>query len=137
MERLSGLLGIITILALAYVFSADRKAIRIKTVVWGLGLQFALALFVLRTTAGVSIFRWTGEEINRLLSFAHDGSTFVFGQLGTPGNTVAVFAFQVLPTIIFIAALFAILYYFGIMQIVVRAFAKVMSRLMGASGGSL
>jgi len=134
MERLSGLLGIITILALAYVFSADRKAIRIKTVVWGLGLQFALALFVLRTTAGVSIFRWTGEEINRLLSFAHDGSTFVFGQLGTPGNTVAVFAFQVLPTIIFIAALFAILYYFGIMQIVVRAFAKVMTRLMGASG---
>jgi len=134
MERLSGLLGVITILALAYVFSADRKAIRIKTVVWGLGLQFALALFVLRTTAGVSIFRWTGEEINRLLSFAHDGSTFVFGQLGTPGNTVAVFAFQVLPTIIFIAALFAILYYFGIMQIVVRAFAKVMTRLMGASG---
>ena len=134
MERLSGLLGIITILALAYVFSADRKAIRIKTVVWGLGLQFALALFVLRTTAGVSIFRWTGEEINRLLSFAHEGSTFVFGQLGTPGNTVAVFAFQVLPTIIFIAALFAILYYFGIMQIVVRAFAKVMTRLMGASG---
>jgi len=133
-ERLSGLLGIITILALAYVFSADRKAIRIKTVVCGLGLQFALALFVLRTTAGVSIFRWTGEEINRLLSFAHDGSTFVFGQLGTPGNTVAVFAFQVLPTIIFIAALFAILYYFGIMQIVVRAFAKVMTRLMGASG---
>ena len=134
MERLSGLLGIITILALAYVFSADRKAIRIKTVVWGLGLQFALALFVLRTTAGVSIFRWTGEEINRLLSFAHDGSTFVFGQLGTPGNTVAAVAFQVLPTIIFIAALFAILYYFGIMQIVVRAFAKVMTRLMGASG---
>ena len=134
MERLSGLLGIIAILGLAYVFSADQKAIRIKTVAWGLGLQFALALFVLRTTAGVSIFRWTGEEINRLLSFAHDGSTFVFGQLGTPGNTVAVFAFQVLPTIIFIAALFAILYYFGIMQIVVRAFAKVMTRLMGASG---
>src|SRR5205809_1296884 len=134
MERLSGLLGIITILALAYVFSADRKAIRIKTVVWGLGLQFALALFVLRTTAGVSIFRWTGEEINRLLSFAHDGSTFVFGQLGTPGNTVAVFAFQVLPTIIFIAALFAILYYVGIMQLVVRAFAVGMHRVMRASG---
>ena len=134
MERLSGLLGIITILALAYVFSADRKAIRIKTVVWGLGLQFALALFVLRTTAGVSMFGWIGGEINRLLSFAHDGSQFVFGQLGTSGNTVAVFAFQVLPTIIFIAALFAILYYFGIMQIVVRAFAKVMTRLMGASG---
>src|SRR5437867_12929778 len=103
MERLSGLLGIITILALAHVFSADRKAIRIKTVVWGLGLQFALALFVLRTTAGVSIFRWTGEEINRLLSFAHDGSTFVFGQLGRQGITVAVFAFRLLP-ILFLSA---------------------------------
>ncbi len=134
MERLSGLLGIIAILGLAYVCSTDRKAIRIKTVAWGLGLQFAFALFVLRTRAGVAIFGWVGGRINRLLSFAHDGSQFVFGQLGTPGNTVAVFAFQVLPTIIFIAALFAILYYFGIMQIVVRAFAKVMTRLMGASG---
>jgi CNT family concentrative nucleoside transporter len=134
MERLSGLLGIAAILALAYLFSTDRKAIRLKTVAWGLGLQFAFAVIVLKTTAGQATFRWIGDQINKLLAFAHNGSSFVFGQLGTPGNTLAVFAFQVLPTIIFIAALFAVLYYFGVMQIIVLGFAKVMTKLMGASG---
>jgi len=134
MERLSGLLGIVAILALAYLFSTDRKAIRLKTVAWGLGLQFAFAVIVLKTSAGQATFRWIGDQINTLLAFAHNGSAFVFGQLGTPGNTLAVFAFQVLPTIIFIAALFAVLYYFGVMQFVVLGFAKVMTKFMGASG---
>ncbi len=134
MERLSGLLGMIAILGIAYSFSTNRKAIRLKTVAWGLGLQFAFALLVLRTGVGQAIFRWMGEKITKLLSFASYGSSFVFGQLGTPGNTIAIFAFQVLPTIIFIAALFAILYYLGVMQIIVLGFAKVMTRLMGASG---
>src|SRR6058998_3812754 len=134
MERLSGLLGIAAILGIAYLFSTNRRAIRIKTIAWGLGLQFGFALLVLRTTLGQNTFRWVGDKINRLLSFVHAGTSLVFGQLGTPGNTVALFAFQVLPTIIFIAALFAILYYFGVMQIVVLAFARVMTRLMGASG---
>ncbi len=134
MERLSGLLGIIAILAIAYLFSTDRKAIRLKTVAWGLGLQFLFAVLVLRTSIGQNTFRWVGAKITRLLSFASFGSSFVFGELGTPGNTVAIFAFQVLPTIIFIAALFAILYYLGVMQLIVLGFAKVMTRLMGASG---
>lgn len=134
MEKLSGILGIIAILGLAFLFSSNRRMIRIKTLAWGLGLQFAFALFVLKTRAGQSIFAWIGEKITRLLGFARFGSSFVFGDLGTPGNTVATFAFQVLPTIIFIAALFAILYYLGIMQIIVLALAKVMTRLMAASG---
>jgi CNT family concentrative nucleoside transporter len=134
MQRFSGLLGMVAILAIAYLFSSNRKAIRIKTVAWGLALQFALALVVLKTAPGIATFRWIGDKINRLLAFAHDGSSLVFGQLGTPGNTIALFAFQVLPTIIFIAALFAILYYLGVMQIIVVSFAKVMTRLMGASG---
>jgi len=134
MGRLSGLLGIIAIVAIAYSFSTNRRAIRAKTVAWGLGLQFAFALLVLRTTVGQEAFRWLGQKITQLLGFARFGSSFVFGELGTPGNTIAVFAFQVLPTIVFIAALFAILYYFGIMQIIVLGFAKVMTRLMGASG---
>ena len=134
MQRFSGALGIITIIAIAYLFSSNRKAIRLKTVAWGLGLQIAFAVIVLRTSAGQITFRWIGEKITSLLGFAHYGSSFVFGELGTPGNTLATFAFQVLPTIIFIAALFAILYYFGIMQIIVLGFAKVMTRLMGASG---
>ena len=134
MGRLSGLLGIVAILAIAYIFSTNRRAIRAKTVAWGLGLQFGFALLVLRTAVGQDIFRWMGQKITQLLAFARFGSSFVFGELGTPGNTIAVFAFQVLPTIVFIAALFAILYYLGIMQIIVLGFAKVMTRLMGASG---
>ncbi len=134
MERLSGLLGMTAIIGIAYLFSTNRRAIRMKTVAWGLGLQIAFALLVLRTSAGQTAFRWIGEKITRLLSFASHGSSFVFGQLGSPGNTIATFAFQVLPTIIFIAALFAILYYLRVMQVIVLAFAKVMTRLMGASG---
>jgi concentrative nucleoside transporter, CNT family len=134
MNRLSGLLGIVAILGIAYAFSTNRKAIRLKTVAWGLGLQFLFAVIVLKTTWGQLTFRWVGAKITALLSFASEGSRFVFGQLGTPGNTIAIFAFQVLPTIIFIAALFAILYYLGVMQFVVLGFAKVMTRLMGASG---
>ena len=134
MEKLSGLLGIIAILAIGYLFSSSRKAVKLKTVAWGLGLQFLFALIVLKTAAGQSTFRWIGDKVKRLLSFAGDGSSFVFGELGTPGNTIAIFAFQVLPTIIFIAALFAILYYLGVMQLIVMGFARVMTRFMGASG---
>jgi CNT family concentrative nucleoside transporter len=134
MQRLSGVLGILAILAIAYAFSTNRRAIRLKTVAWGLGLQFVFALLVLRTSTGQAVFRWIGEKITQLLGFAQAGSSFVFGELGTPGNTIAVFAFQVLPTIVFIAALFAILYYLGIMQWIVLGFAKVMTRFMGASG---
>jgi CNT family concentrative nucleoside transporter len=134
MGRLTGILGILAILGIACLCSANRRNIRIKTVAWGLGLQFAFALLVLKTAAGQAVFQWIGGKITQLLGFARFGSSFVFGELGTPGNTVATFAFQVLPTIIFIAALFAILYYLGIMQLIVLAFAKVMSRFMGVSG---
>src|SRR5439155_533113 len=87
---------------------------------------------------GQAVFAWLGDTSNRLLQFSFVGSQFVFGKLGTPGgageNIGFIFAFQVLPTIIFIAALFAILYYVGAMQVVVKLFAQVMTRLMGASG---
>jgi CNT family concentrative nucleoside transporter len=121
-------------LGIAYVFSANRREIRIKTIAWGLGLQFAFALLVLKTSIGQATFRWIGEKITHLLGFARFGSSFVFGELGTPGNTIATFAFQVLPTIIFIAALFAILYYLRIMQLLVLVFAKIMAKFMAASG---
>jgi concentrative nucleoside transporter, CNT family len=134
MGRLTGILGILVILGIAYAFSTNRKQIRVTTVAWGLGLQFVFALLVLKTAAGQATFGWIGGKITQLLGFAKVGSSFVFGELGTPGNTIATFAFQVLPTIIFIAALFAILYYLGIMQIFVLAFAKVMAKVMGASG---
>lgn len=135
MHRLSSLIGLLVILGIAYVFSTNRRAIRLKTVAWGLGLQFAFALFVLKTEWGRAIFQKAGDAINRLLSYSFEGSKFVFGSLGEKGSSLGFyFAFQVLPTIIFIAAFFAILYHFGVMQAVVKLFAKVMTFLMGASG---
>jgi CNT family concentrative nucleoside transporter len=136
MERLLSVVGLLAIVAGAWTFSANRRAVRVKTVAWGLGLQFALALFVLKLPLGQWIFAWLGEKVTALLALSFRGSEFVFGPLGKPGGgTIGfVFAFQVLPTIIFVAALFAILYYLGVMQVIVTMFARVMTRLMGASG---
>src|SRR3970040_1087035 len=135
MWRPSGLPEILSMLVIAYVFSTNRRAIRLKTVLWGLGLQFAFALFVLKTQVGRSIFRVAGDAVNQLLSYSFAGSKFVFGLLGEKGSSLGFyFAFQVLPTIIFVAALFAVLYYFGVMQVIIRAFARVMTAVMGASG---
>src|ERR1700736_5812753 len=135
MGRLTGLLGILTMLILAFLFSTNRRAIRKKTVAWGLALQFAFALFVLKAEIGRVIFQKAGDAVNQLLSYAFVGSQFVFGDLGAQGSPMGFFfAFQVLPTVIFIAAFFAVLYHYGIMQFIIKLAAKVMTRFMGASG---
>ena len=135
MDRFTGLIGIALIVGLGVALSRNRKAIRWSVVAWGLGLQLAFALFVLRVPAGQDLFRALGRGVTTLLGFSYAGSEFVFGELGKQHSSLGVvFAFQVLPAIIFVSALFAILYHIGVMQIVVRAFAAVMSRLMGASG---
>jgi CNT family concentrative nucleoside transporter len=121
-------------LALAFAFSTNRRAIRLKTVAWGLGLQFVFAVFVLRIDAGRIAFQKAGSAVTTLLGYAYAGSHFVFGDLAKPGSQLGYFAFGVLPTVIFIAAFFAVLYHFGIMQIIIRVFAWVMTRVMGASG---
>ena len=149
LPRIQPLVGLILILSIAYALSTNRRAIDRRTVAWGLTLQVVFALLVLKTAVGQRVFQSLGAAINHLLDFAFVGSSFVFGPLGSkevwPRIMTAVlgeegmrygviFAFQVLPTIIFIAALFAILYYFGIMQLIVRLFAIVMRRFMKASG---
>jgi CNT family concentrative nucleoside transporter len=135
MGRFTGLLGLLTMITLAYAFSTNRRAIRGKTVAWGLGLQFAFAVFVLKVEIGRLIFQKAGNAVNKLLSYSYAGSYFVFGDLGKQGSPLGFyFAFQVLPTIIFIAAFFAVLYHFGVMQFIIRQAAKVMTRAMGASG---
>lgn len=134
MGRFTGILGIITILGLAYAFSTNRRAIRLKTIAWGLSLQFLFAVFVLRIDAGRAAFQKAGDAVTTLLSYAYAGSHFVFGDLAKPGSQLGYFAFGVLPTVIFIAAFFAVLYHFGVMQIIIRIFAWVMTRVMGASG---
>ncbi len=135
MGRFTGILGLLTMLSLAYAFSTNRRAIRPKTVAWGLGLQVAFAIFVLKIEFGRTLFQKAGDAVNRLLSYAFAGSQFVFGDLGKQGSHLGFyFAFQVLPTVIFICALFAVLYYLGVMQLVIRAAAWLMIRLMGVSG---
>src|SRR5256714_9568587 len=137
MGRFTGILGIGVILGLAWLFSTDRKAIKLKTVLWGFGLQFALGIFVLKSSVGGKIFGFLGNGANKLLSFSYAGSSFVFGDIGLPKEIARLgfsFAFQVLPTIIFIAAFFAVLYHIGVMQLIIRAAAWVMSKVMGASG---
>jgi len=135
MGRFTGILGLLTMLGLAYAFSTNRRAIRLKTVAWGLGLQVAFAIFVLKIELGRTFFQKAGDAVNRLLSYAFAGSQFVFGDLGKQGSHFGFyFAFQVLPTVIFICALFAVLYYIGVMQVVIKAAAWLMTRLMGVSG---
>ena len=197
MERFSALIGFVGILAIAFLLSTNRRAIRWKTVFWGLTLQILTAIAVLKGTwiaqkfgtfmpaispwiaalifialtvivvqiakrmpVGTArngvwgfylivsavlflsynllafLFQNLKDVVTELISYTAEGSKFVFGPLGDPANTNIgfVFAFRVLPTIIFIASIFAVLYYLGVMQIVVRFFAKLMARFMGASG---
>ena len=149
LTRLQPLIGLAGILALAYALSTNRRAISMRMVGWGLGLQVLFALIVLKTEIGIRAFQWLGTKIQDLLHYSVEGSRFVFGPLGDVavwskvmnntlgaegGQYAVIFAFQILPTIIFIAALFAILYFLGVMQIVVRMFAVVMNKVMGASG---
>src|SRR5580692_5239011 len=135
MGRFTGILGILTMLSLAYAFSSNRRAIRLKTVAWGLGLQLVFAYFVLRFDAGRVLFEKAGDGVTRMLGYSYEGSEFVFGELGKRNSSLGlIFAFQVLPTIIFIASFFALLYYLGVMQVLIRGAAWVMQRVMGASG---
>jgi concentrative nucleoside transporter, CNT family len=133
--RLVGLFGIVTILGIGVLLSSNRKAISWRVVAWGVGLQAAFAVFVLRVPVGQTIFQALGRFVTAILSFSYVGSSFVFGEVGKQHSSLGViFAFQVLPAIIFVSALFAIMYYLGIMQVVVRAFAVTMNKVMGASG---
>jgi len=136
MDRFTGLLGLLAILGVCILFSKHRRAIRPGIIAWGVSLQFAFAFLVLRTPVA-QLFVKASDGVNALLSYAAAGSTFVFGDKlggGKSPDFGVVFAFQVLPIIIFIASLFAILYYFGVMQIFVRAMAQLMQIVMGASG---
>ena len=196
MERLSALIGFVVILGIAFLLSNNRKAIRWRTVFWGLLLQVLIAIAVLKgeliadafksiavpidrsvaalvfVVLAVAIywlvklmpvesrrFAWYGfgvvslylfltfnllayifetmkEIVNVLIGYTGKGSEFVFGELGVQNSKKIgfIFATQVLPTIIFIASIFAVLYYLGVMQMVVRLFAKVMTRFLGVSG---
>ncbi|MFA7471291.1 MAG: NupC/NupG family nucleoside CNT transporter [Spirosomataceae bacterium] len=142
MDRLIGLIGFGLILGIAFALSNNRKAINYRTVGMGLLLQFGLAVFILRTEIGHTLFHWLGEKVQKLLSFADKGAEFVFGPLvNSPlmveafgqGNDF-VFFFKVIPTIIFVAVLVNMLYHLGIMQRIVSVIAQIVFKLMRVSG---
>ena len=144
MVRFTGVLGILAVLLAAWLGSTNRKRIRWRTVAWGLGLQVTFAFLVLRFDYGQRAMTWAGGVVNNMLSATFAGTRVLFGQLGLPNsgafgnllppNSGAIFAFQVLPTIIFISAFFAVLYHIGLMQIVIRGMAWVMLKTMRISG---
>lgn len=143
LERLVGLVGIATMLGLAYAMSTNRRRIDWRMVGAGVALQFALGLLVLKTPFGTTLFAWADTVVTRLLSFQEEGARFVFGNLVqnemplADGGVVrfgAFFAFNVLPTIIFFSALMTVLYYVGFMQLVVKGLAWVMQKTLRTSG---
>jgi concentrative nucleoside transporter, CNT family len=134
--------GVVCFLGLCFSFSRNPKAVKIRTIATGLALQVGLALLVLKTALGQHLFGGLGAAIKKFLEFTDEGSRFVFGVLADPAGMESafgvgrgfVFAFRALPTIVFISAFFAILYYLGILQWVVRIIARVMMAIMGVSG---
>jgi CNT family concentrative nucleoside transporter len=133
--RLTGVLGLLTMLTLAWIFSTNRRAIRWRTVVWGLSLQIVFALLVLEWSFGQRVLASVGAAITRMLGYSFAGSQMVFGDLGKQHSSYGlIFAFQVLPTIIFISAFFALLYHIGVMQIIIRGLAWLMLKTMRISG---
>lgn len=134
---LHAFIGLAFVTLLAYLFSSNRKAIKWKLVITGILLQFLFAFLVVKTDIGRGIFNWISRLFVSLFSFASDGAQFVFGNLGKSsgdGSLGFIFAFQVLPTIIFFASFMTILYYLGIMQKIVQGMAWVMQRFMKTSG---
>ena len=142
MERFTGLLGIVLILGVAFLMSNNRKAINYRTVGVGLLLQVILAVFILKTEVGQSLFQWLGDSINTLLGQADKGALFVFGSLVDrnlmtkafgPGNDY-IFFFKVVPTIIFVAVLVNMFYHLGVLQRIVSTMGRGVHWLMGVSG---
>lgn len=134
MERFIGIVGLAVIIGIAYVASLNRKAIQPRVIVWGLLLQFAFALFVMKIPVGVAILSAVAAATNGLMSKANAGAEFIFGELATTQNFGFIFVVKALPIIIFLSSLFSILYYVGLLQLIVLVMAKLMVRTMGTSG---
>jgi CNT family concentrative nucleoside transporter len=141
MGRFTGVIGILILLGLAYLWSNNRKAINYRVVFTGLGLQLALAIFILKVPLGQQIFYWLGKAINKLLDFSQEGGLFVFGDLTKVTEIIpeglvksGVFLFVLLPTIIFVCVLVSMAYHVGIMQRIVAVIARFVHWAMRVSG---
>ena len=144
MERIIGIFGIIAILAIAYIFSNNRKKINFKLIIWGISLQIFFAVLILKVPGGKLVFDLIDSFIKKILDFSVDGSKFLFGNLAnenyffTDGSAWPGFGFQfaflVLPTVIFFSSLMSVLYHLGIMQKIIKFISRIMQKTMGTSG---
>ncbi len=137
MEQFTGLIGVVVLLAVAFILSNNKQQINLRIVSWGLGLQLLFALFILKTPFGTPIFGVLDKTIRKLISFSDAGSDFLFKSfIPNVGYHEAMinFAFRALPTIIFFSSFMAVLYHFGIIQFFVKWIARAMQKTMGTSG---
>lgn len=134
LDRAVSLAGLFILIGIAWLFCDSRGRVNWRLVVWGVGLQFAFAVIILKTAAGYLVFDVARIVMTRVLDYTDIGSRFMFGNLISDYNIGAIFAFKVLPVIIFVSSLMGVLYHFNIIQAVVRLMALVMQRTMKASG---
>ncbi len=134
MEKFMSLVGLAVMIAIAYGFSSSKKNIKWKTVLTGISLQLLFGLLILKTPFGMTIFDGAREVFNGILNYTNEGSSFIFGSLTNVPKSGFIFAFLVLPTIIFMSSLMSVLYHLGLMQKVVEVTAKIMMKVMGTSG---
>jgi CNT family concentrative nucleoside transporter len=136
-ERYIGIIGLITILLIAFLMSNNKRRINLRTLIMGLALQWGIAILLIKWPAGNLAMQWFADKVSAFLNLSREGSGFLFGRLvdAQMMDTFGFqFAFTVLPTIIFFASFMSILYYLGIMQHIVEVFGWIMSRLMRTSG---
>ena len=129
-----GLFGLAVLIGIVWLFSNNRRAVDWKLVATGITLQIAFAALVLLVPGGREVFDWLGHGFVKILSFVNAGSNFIFGGLMNVETYGFIFAFQVLPTIIFFAALMGVLYHLGVMQFIVRIMALAITKVMKVSG---
>ncbi len=129
-----GLFGLAVLIGIVWLFSNNRKAIDWKLVATGVTLQIAFAALVLLVPGGREVFDWLGHGFVKILEFVKAGSGFIFGSLMDTEKFGFIFAFQVLPTIIFFAALMGVMYHLGVMQFIVRMMALAITKVMKVSG---
>ncbi len=137
-EQLLSVFGFVMMLTVAWALSRNRKAIQYRLILWGVGLQWLMALLLLKLPQGQYALKAAATAVQGVLDHSFVGSSFLFGEIGQKqggsSGLGVIFAFQVLPTIVFVAALFGVLYYLGVMQLIVRVLARVMVYVFGASG---
>lgn len=134
MANIAALIGVVVFIGIGYALSSNRKAINWRTILWAFALQIIFAILILKTSVGVAIFDYLNDAVLKVLDFQKAGAEMVFGPLATQDTLGYIFAFQVIPTIIFFSALMSLLYYLGIMQKVVYVFALVLGKFCKLSG---